>query len=157
MDRSVVPLSDSILNLISPSKDFEPFVPVSHQNLFRVLHLFDRMASGTQKVLAREAARRAQESSLLKQISSAPLPSKRPRSSSAPLFRGAPQKRSAGLNPAHSKKPTDKNLVLALEKIRSESSFQRRTPGIYQPIISPAADETPEVHIPRQFDGAPLG
>lgn len=150
MDHPVVQLSDATLNLLSPSK-FEPFVPISHQNLFRVLHLFDQMACGIQKRLGslfrEKAAKKAQEASLLKSLSVAPPLSKRTRT--------ILPKQSQRSKPLPTKSPVDQNLVFALEKIRADSSFQRRTPGIYQPIISPAPDETPVIHIPRQFDGSP--
>jgi hypothetical protein len=130
LDRSLKTLISSLAsNLLSASTQFEPYIPNSKQNLYYSLNLLSGLGDLARVSLETEypnpppveeiTLQQQQPIIVLEQPIAAPtLPTKSPLENS--------KQRS---------KEVDQSLIQALQTLRDSKQFQRKTMGVFSPIL----------------------
>ena len=120
MDRTLKSLVSSLAsNLLSTSTQFEPYVPNSKQNLYYSLNLLSGLGELARISLETEYPQSCAESSTPQQSPPPPV---------------LQSKASLGSSRDRSKE-VDQSLLRALQTLRESKQFQRKTMGVFSPIL----------------------
>jgi hypothetical protein len=150
LDRSLKELVSSLAsNLLSTSTRFEPYIPNSKQNLYYSLNLLSGLGELARVSLESEysilpAEPMLEQTSALAQnlphfspqdLTKTALPSSsRQTSPTAPEQPSQPSLNSKETSKERSK-AMDQSLLQALQTLRESKQFQRKTMGVFSPIL----------------------
>jgi len=144
LDRSLKGLVSALAsNLLSTSTQFEPYIPNSKQNLYYSLNLLSGLGDLARMSLEGEALKpppQSPTSSLAQTTTPAQVTKEsRPEGLSLPHFPRVddtpPILTQPSLTSKERSREVDRSLLEALQALRESKQFQRKTMGVFSPIL----------------------